>query len=249
MKNRLILFFVFGWLLSSPLIAGSEPALYTVQIDPSDKASLQRGAKVFMNYCSGCHSLQYLTYRQLAEDLDIKNKKGEVAENIIKDNLIFTDARLDDPILSAMSSADANNWFGKMPPDLSLETKVRGVNWVYSYLHSFYRDDKAIWGSNNWLLNGTAMPNVLGELQGEQIAVFHRENKQDIIDHLLLMQEGSLTHVEFDQVLRDLTNFLNYVAEPTRMQRMEIGGWVIAFLVILFIPLYLLKREYWKSIR
>ncbi len=247
MRNRLILFFVLGWLVN--IVHATSPTMHAANIEPNDKASLQRGAKIFMNYCSGCHSLQYLTYRQLGEDLSIKNRKGELAENIVKKNLIFTNAKLDDPILSALSSEDAQKWFGKMPPDLSLVTKVRGVEWVYTYMHSFYRDDKAIWGSNNWLLHGTAMPNVLGELQGEQIPVFRREEKESVIDHLLLVEEGKLTHIEFDQVLSDLINFLNYVAEPTRMTRMQLGGWVIAFLVILFIPVYLLKKEYWKSIR
>lgn len=247
---------VFAFSAYSAGEASDVAPLMRAKLSQGDKASLQRGAQIFMNYCSGCHSLKYLRYNRMAKDLGIVNEKGEVATEVVQNNLIFGDEKIFDPIETAMSPKDGVEWFGKMPPDLSLTARQRGVDWVYTYLHSFYQDEKAPWGSNNWLFKDTAMPNVLYPLQGLQIphkkqlavVVDGKAETQEIIDNLLLVSEGSLRPTEFDHILSDLVNFLAYAAEPERAERRRLGLWVLLFLFILFLPLYGLKRLYWKDI-
>lgn len=213
-------------------------------INYNDKASLQRGAKYFMNYCSGCHSLQYLRYEQMAQGIGIVDEKGQVLNALVKQNLIFTGAKITDPIIAAMSEQQGIDWFGIAPPDLTLEVRSKGAPWVYTYLRSFYRDKKRPLGTNNLLYPDMAMPNVLEPLQGIQEAVYDGDD----IKGLKLVKLGSLSPKEFDKMLNDITNFLAFASEPEKAERHKIGIWVILFLVIFAVLAYLLKKAYWEDI-
>lgn len=208
-------------------------------IDVTDYASLQRGARLFMNECSGCHSLKYTRYDAMAKGIQITDESGKVLEQIVKDNLMFVGKTLSSPILTAMSPTDAENWFGMVPPDLTLEARYRGADWLYAYLRSFYVDPSRPWGVNNIVMPGVAMPHVLLNLQGEQILT---------PEGLKLATPGSMTPQEYDTAVADLVNFLCYISEPVQSQRREIGVWVLVFLGIFVVFGYLLKREYWKDV-
>lgn len=239
MKSYLtIILLVLGTLLFK-LAQASETSIKLQQahIYPSDKASLQRGAKLFMNYCSGCHSLQYMRYQRIAEDLGINEK-------LLKENLIFSAAKPGDPVESALLPTDAKNWFGVVPPDLTLIAKIRGVNWLYTFLHGFYQDDNRPWGTNNILFPEVAMPHVLAPLQGIQSYNLAKPEQPQPI--LLLKQPGLLTAREYDQAINDLVNFLAYTAAPEKLKRQYLGMGVLLFLAIFAILTYLLKKQYWK---
>lgn len=216
-------------------------------IDPTDKASLQRGAKYFMDYCFGCHSLAYSRYNRIAKDLDIPQKK------VIK-NMLFTGAKIGDTMKIAMQKDDAEHFFGNAPPDLSVEVRVRGVDWIYTYLRSFYRDPTRPWGVNNTVFNKVAMPDVLWELQGLQEAIREPVKGEDgkaksEITGFKLIEKGKLTPTQYDGVVRDITNFLNYVAEPAKQKRLSMGPWVLGFLFLYFIVMWFLKKEYWRDVK
>lgn len=211
----------------------------TAPLDATDYASLQRGARLFMNECSGCHSLKYLRYDSLAKGLQITDESGKVLDKIVKDNLLFVGDSITDPILTAMRSTDAANWFGIVPPDLTLEVRYRGADWVYAYLRSFYIDPARPWGVNNLIYPDVAMPHVLVELQGAQVLTK---------EGLKLAKPGSMTPKQYEEAVADLVNFLSYVSEPAQTMRHKIGAWVLVFLIIFAVFSYLLKREYWKTV-
>jgi ubiquinol-cytochrome c reductase cytochrome c1 subunit len=194
-------------------------------IDPTDQVSLQRGAQLYMNHCAGCHSLKYLRYNGMAKDIGITDRNGQVLEQALKDNLVFSGDKTSDAILSGMTKKDAANWFGVPPPDLSLVARSKGVNWLYTYLRTFYLDDKRPWGVNNRVFPDVAMPHVLYDLQNR------------------------LSPQEYDTVVMDLVNFLSYAGEPIQNTRKRIGVWVLLFLGICLVFAILLKREYWKDVR
>lgn len=227
------------------LASGGHGPLYSFKPDLGNEASLQRGARAFMNYCAGCHSLKYLRYNRLAADLNIP-------EDILKKNLMWTSEKPGDPIVPAMPS-EAKKWFGTMPPDLSLEARARGADWVYSYLKTFYVDASRPLGVNNLTLPGASMPHVLGSLQGwqtlkptdEQAA---HEGGHDASSPFELSQSGALKPAEYDKLVGDITNFLVYAAEPIKLQRYGIGVWVLLFLALFTGLAYLLKREYWRDV-
>ncbi len=238
--------------------AASQIPLDKVKIDPRDQASLQRGAKLYVNYCQGCHSLQFMRYNRMAVDLGIVDTDGKAHTHLVKNNLIFTGSKLHEPMLNGMSEEEAARWFGMVPPDLSLITRVRGPNWVYSYLRSFYADASRPWGTNNLVFNDVSMPNVLLELQGEQVPIYRTEvtkapggasREVQVLDHLELAKPGSMQPQAFDSAMRDLVNFLAYVAEPVKLERQRIGYWVIGFLIVFLVVVYLLKKEYWKDVK
>jgi ubiquinol-cytochrome c reductase cytochrome c1 subunit len=208
-----------------------------------DIASLQRGAKTFFNYCVGCHSLKYERYSRIAEDLGL-------SEDEVMQNLNFTGAKFGDPVISAMPAADATKWFGKAPPDLSLEVEARGADWVYSYLNSFYLDPSRPVGWNNTVFPNASMPNVLWELQGLQVA--HkgaaRPGEDAPVEKLTLKEPGRLTPAQYQATTRDLTAFLEYVAEPAVLKRHGMGVWVVLYLALFTFLAYLLKHEYWKDV-
>ncbi|HXI48801.1 MAG TPA: cytochrome c1 [Steroidobacteraceae bacterium] len=212
--------------------------------DINSTESLQRGARNFMNYCSGCHSLKYLRYNRLAADLKIP--EAELG------NLIFTPAKPFDEINTAMP-ADATDWFGKPPPDLTLMARERGTNYIYSYLRGFYQDKTRPWGVNNLYLSGTAMPHVLGTLQGLQKPVYKNEKDPHGSAKMVLvgveaMTPGAMKPEEYDQFVRDIANFLDYAAEPVKAKRESMGVFVVLLLLVFFVFAYLLKKEYWKDV-
>ncbi|HUW54611.1 MAG TPA: cytochrome c1 [Rhodanobacter sp.] len=204
-----------------------------------DQASLQRGAKLFFNYCVGCHSLKYMRYSRMAGDLGL-------TEQEVMQNLDFTGSKFNDPVISHMPKASASKWFGKAPPDLSLEVRARTADWVYGYLNSFYLDPSRPVGWNNTVFPNASMPFPLWELQGMQTAV--KKPGSDEVEKLELSKPGKLTPAQYQQATRDLTNFLEYVSEPAAMQREHYGIWVLLFLAVYTLLAYMLKKEYWKDV-
>lgn len=242
--NLLLIFLIS--LSASCLAATNNIKLEQSHIDQNDLASLQRGAKYFINYCSGCHSLSYLRYQRMAKDLHIVDSEENVLNEVIKDNLMFNTKDIHAHILSSMNKTDGAQWFGVAPPDLTEITKYRSPDWVYTYLKSFYLDKNRPWGVNNLVFKDVAMPNVLAPLQG-QIKPIYANNGNDIIN-LELIKAGKLSPQDYQNVLRDIVNFLYYAADPNAKSRVYIGGWVILFLAFMLILVALLKREYWKDI-
>ena len=228
-----------------PLLANEGGGLQSAHTNVANPASLQRGARLFMNYCSGCHSLEYMRYSRVAQDLGL-------SEDQAMRSLNFTGAKFGESIKAAMPAADATQWFGKAPPDLSLVARSRGVDWVYTYLKSFYIDESKSSGWNNPLLPGVSMPNVLWELQGVQRATMAK-GEHGAEPHVAKLsvaenERGSLTEAEFDEAARDLTTFLQYAGEPAVLQRTSVGVWVILFLALLTFLSYLVKVDYWKDV-
>lgn len=236
-----------------------------VEFDPSNKPSLQHGAQLYMNYCMGCHSLQYERYGRLSAGLGIP-------EDMVMQYLKFDpSAKIGDLMATAMPTKQAKEWFGAPPPDLTLVTRARSPEWVHTYLRTFYKDPARPWGVNNKVFPDVGMPHVLLELQGLQECVpgaVHAENggvrrdpltgKEVLFDgegkplnpcgRLKVTVPGKLTEAEYDATIYDLVNFLNYIAEPTQEQRKRTGIFVLFFLAILFVFAWLLNREYWKDV-
>lgn len=238
---------LIGLMLAMPMfsaIAAEEgPQTQHAGNDLSDHASLQRGAKLYMNYCAGCHSMKYLRYSRMADDLGLT--EGEVM-----DNLNLTGAKYGEHIETAMTEEHAKLFFGKMPPDLSVESRVRGSDWIYSYLKSFYQDPSRPLGWNNTIYVNASMPNPLWELQGLQRPVMGKKDAagDTPVESLQLAQPGLQSTVEFDQTARDIANFLEYAGEPAALKRQSLGVWVILFLAFFTFLAWLLKTEYWKDV-
>ena len=232
-----------GLLFSAAALAAAGGPVQQAGNDLSGRASLQRGAKLYMNYCSSCHSLKFLRYSRMAEDLGL-------TEEEVMGNLNFTGAKFGEHIQVTMRDADGTEWFGKMPPDLSLISRVRGSDWIYTYLKSFYLDESRPLGWNNQLFPNASMPNPLWELQGLQHAEFGEPDETGTRhpERLVVSGPGRLSAVEFDQTVRDITNFLEYAGEPAALKRQAMGVWVILFLVLLTFLGYLLKQEYWSDV-
>jgi ubiquinol-cytochrome c reductase cytochrome c1 subunit len=213
--------------------------------DIRDVKSLQRGARDFMSYCSGCHSLTYLRYNRMAADLHLSDK--ELAD------LMLTSDNAFDGINSSMPPADAAQWFGKQPPDLSLTARNRGVDYIYSFLKGFYVDSTRMWGVNNLYLPNAAMPDILADRQGLQKPVFKNESDANGGAHMMLvgveqMSPGALSPQEYDVLVRDITNFLDYASEPIKAKRESLGVFVMLYLLVGFVLAYMLKKEYWKDV-
>jgi len=229
---------------AAPARASEGAALPHSGTDLGDKASLQRGARDFMNYCSGCHSLAYLRYSRMAEDLGL-------SEDDVQANLNFTGAKPGEQVHVALTEADATQFFGKMPPDLSVIARVRGSDWIYSYLKSFYLDESRPLGWNNKLFPNASMPNPLWELQGLQHAEYGEATAggDRAVEKLVLAQPGTQTPEQFDQTVRDITAFLEYAGEPAALKRQSLGVWVILFLAFFTFLAFLLKKEYWRDVK
>lgn len=246
-------------LSSSVMAAGGSAVVDKVSINMSDKAALQNGAKLFVNYCLSCHSAAYARYNRVAEDL-------EIPVNQLKDSLMFTTEKTGDLMVTTMPAKDSQRWFGITPPDLTLVSRVRKREWVYTYLRAFYQDESSPSGWNNSLFENVAMPHALYELQGVQRlvgkvgdtehGVADAHASEDAIGETRvvgdavfeLVHPGKLSPQEFDDAMMDLTAFLVYLAEPAQMQRKKIGIFAIAFLIILMGLSYLLKLEYWRDV-
>ena len=238
------------YMLSLLLVTGNAAAagggvhLDHAPVDVTNKSSLQRGAKFFVNYCQGCHSIKYSRYSRVGADLGLTDIQ-------VEDNLIFNESKVRDLIKTSMKSEEARKWFGSTPPDLSVVARSKGADWLYTYLRTFYLDESRPLGVNNLVLENVSMPHVLWELQGWQKAVYKEgtENSaKPVIEHLELAQPGQMTPEKFDRAMLDLVNFLTYVSEPAQLQRKQIGLWVLLFLVLLFVVTFLLKKDYWRDV-
>ena len=234
-----------------PLVAlgaGDSAHISHAEVDLDDRASLQRGARLFVNYCLSCHSASFMRYNRMGQDLGLTDQQ-------VADNLMFTSDKVGDPMRVAMRTEDAVAWLDAVPPDLSVVSRSRGVDWVYSYLMSFYQDDDKSrpTGVNNLVFPGTAMPHVLGELQGVQVPVYTEVETEDgnperEIEGLELKEQGTMNPVEYKRAVSDLVNFLTYLGEPAQLHRYYIGTWVLLFLTGFFVLMYLLYKEYWKDV-
>jgi len=241
--KRLIIASVLFLAPTFGLASGGEVHLEDANIDLADKESLQRGAESFVNYCMGCHSLQYMRYNRMGEDLGLDNVQ-------VRQDFIFNDAKPGDQMVSAMRPEDSEKWFGTPVPDLTLVTRWRSPDWVYTYLKSFYLDESRPFGVNNAVFPDVGMPHVLGGLQGLQKAVYAQEEGEDHgrLEGFELVQAGAMSPDEYDGMVRDLTNFLTYVGEPMKLERQSLGLYVLLFLGVLFVLAYALKKEFWKDV-
>ncbi|RFF28956.1 MULTISPECIES: cytochrome c1 [unclassified Wenzhouxiangella] len=223
--------------------AGGE-GLENADINVHDKASLQRGAAMYVNYCLGCHSMQYLRYNRLVEDLDL-------SEEQVQQFLLSGSQEVSDPMLSAMDADEAEEWFGIAPPDLTLTARSRGPDWIYSYLKSFYLTED---GWNNTVMPNASMPHVLWELQGIQRPITESHTNEEGVERveivdLELDEAGTLSPEEYSDHVRDLVAFMEYAAEPAVLKREKMGIWVLLFLVIFTGLAWLLYQEYWKDVK
>lgn len=215
------------------IAAGPSMQLDKANNDLTDKESLKNGFKTYINYCLGCHQLQYQRYNRTFADLGIDEADGVA-------NYMFTGEKPGDHITNTMPKKESASWFGTAPPDLTLEARLRSPDWIYTYLRSFYMDDKRPFGVNNKVFKDVGMPHVLQDLQGVSSIDEH--------GNISPAMGGSLTTEEYDIVVRDLTNFLEYVGEPSKLEREAMGVKVLIFLFIFFIISYFLKKEYWKDV-
>ncbi|MFA7351832.1 MAG: cytochrome c1 [Methylotenera sp.] len=218
-----------------PLLAVASEGVHLdkAPIDVSDHGSLQRGARTFVNYCLNCHSANYMRYNRL---LDIG-----LTEKQIKENLLLAGDKIGGAMKVAINKKDAAKWLGAAPPDLSVEVRARGADWIYTYMRGFYRDSTRPTGWNNTVFDKVGMPHVLYELQGEQ--VLNHDTHE-----LKLTKPGRLSTEEYDTLVGDLTNFMAYMAEPVKQQRNQLGWFVLLFLGVLLVLTYKLKKAYWKDI-
>jgi ubiquinol-cytochrome c reductase cytochrome c1 subunit len=228
-------------LVLSPTVATAASVagkLDHVKIDLADKTSLQNGARIFVNYCLSCHSAAYMRYNRMGKDLGI-------SDELVKEHLLFAAEKVGDLMKAVMPADDAKAVFGVVPPDLTVISRSRGADWLYTYMRAFYRDDKSYSGWNNTVFPHVAMPHVLYEWQGHQRAVFGKDGKFEKFE---LERPGSMSAKDYDAAMRDLTNFLVYLGEPAKLERYRVGAWVLAFLLVLLVFSYLLKKEYWKDV-
>ncbi|MDO6512861.1 MULTISPECIES: cytochrome c1 [unclassified Neptuniibacter] len=237
--------------------AGGSGHLDHMDVDLHNQASLQRGMKTFVNYCMGCHSAEYQRYERAAIDLGMNPE-------VVAEHLIFGDLKVGEQMTISMSKEDAGKWFGNPPPDLTLEARLRGGDWLYTYLRSFYADDSRPWGVNNAVFKDVGMPNVLGSLQGVVKAncSWDEMNAHGLAGHgidpltntplnscaSVVDGTGELSPQEFDKVVYDLVNFMVYMGEPSKLDSHRIGTYVLIFLFLFFFLAYALKKEFWKDI-
>jgi ubiquinol-cytochrome c reductase cytochrome c1 subunit len=211
-----------------------------------DRASLQRGARNFMNYCIGCHSLRFMRYQRMADDLKIPSEA-------LQANLILPGSNNLDYITTPMPPADAQAWFGKVPPDLSLIARSKSPDYIYQLFKTFYADPSRPTGTDNLAYPSLAMPAVLSELEGVKIAVFREQKNangavEKVFDKFQTVSPGNMTPEEYDGFVRDTVNFLDYVSEPAQVERRSMGIWIVLFLLLLSSFAWLLKKEYWKDV-
>ena len=260
-----VLFAAFAAAVSGAVLAsgGADIRMEPAQINRLDLASQQRGARTFVNYCLNCHSAKYMRYNRLT-DLGIDLP-------MIEDNLMFATTKVGETMTVAMSAADAKAWFGTVPPDLTVESRVRGPEWLYNYFLGFYKDDASVTGWNNLVFPNVAMPHVLWELSGTNRLVTteyksHNEaqaaalaakglvllapgkNDTFIVETLVPETPGKLSPTEYKAMVADLVNYLDYMGEPARNQRITLGLIALLYFVVLIALAYLLKREYWKDV-
>lgn len=246
---RRMLILLAGTVLSTSVLAASAGfELMHANTDLSDNASLQRGARTFVNYCLSCHSAAYMRFNRLGKDLGI-------SDEVLKRNLMFGTDKTGETMTIAMTRQDAEQYFvGAVPPDLSVTARAKGVDWLYTYFMTFFRDPSRPFGVNNLAFKDVGMPHVLWELQGWQRPVYEEDvhaggSMTKKIVHLEQESEGTQTPEEYASTVRDLVNFMDYLGEPIKLKRQKIGFWVIFYLLFILLPVvYLLKKEYWKDV-
>ena len=228
--------------------AESDTRLLPAPINRLDVESLQRGARNFVNYCLTCHSAKYMRYNRLA-DLDLTDAQ-------ITGNLMFATDKIGQTMTVAMSPANGKAWFGNPPPDLSVEARIRGREWLYSYLLGFYRDDKSATGWNNLVFPNVGMPNVLWELQGQHTARFVEQ--KDARDEgasvhrfagFETIAPGKLSEHDFDEAVADLVAYLQWMGEPVQHDRVRVGVWVLIFLALFTFIAWRLNAAFWKDVK
>ncbi|TLY75829.1 MAG: cytochrome c1 [Gammaproteobacteria bacterium] len=233
-----------------PAAFGADWQSWHAANDVSDMASVQRGARNFVSYCLGCHSLKYERWSRLAQDLGVPPR-------LLQQDLLPPGDKPAQYILTSMPAADAQDWFGKTPPDLTLMARARGQDYLYQFLRTFYLDSATQTGANNLRLPATAMPHVLSELEGLKRAVYRqaagtaaagRATDKPVFDHFEQIAPGRLSAADYDSFVRDTVNFLDYVSEPTQTARRALGVWVVLFLLVFTWLAWLVKREYWKDV-
>ncbi len=243
MMKKLLLVLLMAPFFMAP--AGAEGVhLDKANYDLHNKASLQRGARIFTNYCLSCHSASAMRFNVL--------KRIGLTTKQIKENLMFTATNIGSPMRVAMRPADAKKWFGVAPPDLSLIARARSADWLYTYLRTFYRDPNQPTGWNNLVFNKVAMPDVLYQLQGiqqlQKKEVTDASGNKHEVEKLVLVKPGKLSPTEYNREIADLVNYLVYMGEPTKLLRLRMGVYVLLFLAFLLVLAYALKREYWRDI-
>ena len=211
-----------------------------------DKASLQRGAANFANYCASCHSIKYLRYERMAKDLHI-------SDELLRKTLLPAGAKPTDYMMASVAAADGEAWFGRAPPDLSLITRSKGSDYVYQFLKGFYVDDTRITRSNNLALPGAAMPAVLSDLEGVKAVVFAAGGDAGHgggipVQRFEQVAPGALTAAQYDSFVRDTVNYLDYAGEPSQIERGDLGIWVLLFLLMFTGLAWMLKKEYWRDV-
>lgn len=254
MKKQLFIL-LFALLPMAALAAPAADVPHSMTPDLRDQASLQRGMQLYVNYCMGCHSLEHQRFARSASDLGIP-------QDLVEENLIFaSDVGFNDQMHIAMNPEDGEAWFGASAPDLTLHGRLRGPDWIYSYLLGFYKDPSRPTGVNNTVFDMVAMPNVLEPLQGVQEKVCAESDrpipgaeldplsgKYQSCEVLQVTRPGKLEPDEFEEAVYDLTNFLTYVGEPSKLQAQALGPKVLIFIFIFGVISYLLKREYWRDV-
>ena len=235
---------IISFLMLMPLLAmaSEEVHLDKADYDLHNQESLQRGARLFVNYCLSCHSARSQRYNRMAADIGL-------TEAQVKDNLMFAGDKVGETQTVAMRADDAKKMFGTKVPDLSVIARARGADWIYTYLRSFYKDDSRPMGVNNTVFPEVGMPNILWELEGMKKLV----NKEEVHEHhakpeFEKISEGKMSGPEFDSAIRDLTAYMVYMGEPAKLVRYELGVWVLLFLAILFVVSYIMKKEFWKDV-
>jgi len=226
------------------LTAGAAPVSgkMSADVDPHDKESLQRGAQAFANYCMACHQAELMRYSRVAQDLGLSSED-------VEEFLIFTPGtQVVDVMRNAMDSEDSLDWFGAPAPDLTMTARRHGPDWVYTFLNGFYKDENQQFGVNNLVISGVSMPHVLQELQGLPEAIREDVDGQQRIVGLELNEAGMMSPAEYRRFTRDITNFMDYIAEPVKAERQRLGVYVIGFLLILLVLTYLLKKEFWRDV-
>jgi len=226
--------------------SGGTTDMEKADLDLDNVSSLQRGARNFMNYCSGCHSAQYVRYKTIGKYLGL-------SEEQLIDNLMFNADKTFETIQTSMPSADAKRWYGVAPPDLSLMARAKGADYIFNFLKGFYVSDSSPTGVDNLVLAGTSMPHVLWELQGYQTAHFSEHSNEDgsttiTFEGFESLSAGAMDAEDYDEFVRDTVNFLAYIAEPVRSDRRKLGVWVLMFLIFFFILASMLKKQIWKDV-
>ncbi|WP_420837025.1 cytochrome c1 [Candidatus Pandoraea novymonadis] len=239
MKKMFFIVLVLSCGFIFPAIAGESVVLDSAPNRINDVAALQRGAKLFLKYCLNCHSASLMRYSRL-KDLGFSEKK-------IKENMFFFTEKIDEPMTVAMQMSDAKDWFGSIPPDLSVQARVKGTDWLYTYLRAFYRDDSRSTGWNNVVFPNVGMPNPLWELQGQR--AIKNQGKMNSNSMFIQLTPGIMKPGDFDNAVADLVSYLDWMSEPVQRTRKKLGVWVLLFLAIFTLLAFRLNAAYWKDVK